>query len=160
MVQMPLRSRLLPIATLLALVAPVPALARRTPPPRLKQLRCVPIHSPRCAQGPAVPVGLQVLLSGGPFYNGMRGSFRWSPTRAVATTLRHTHFGWVARVPARAHIGTVWVYVTDRHHRRSRAKRLRILETRPQAPTPVTLGSAPAPGPFEGSGMWIWYVSK
>jgi hypothetical protein len=160
MVQMPLRSRLLLTTALLVVLAPVPALARRTPPPRLQQLRCVPISAPRCASSPAVPVGLQVILRGGPFYNGMRVSFRWSRTRAVATTLRRTHIGWVVRVPARAHVGTVWVSVTDRHHRRSRARRLTVLEPREAPPAAVTIPAAPAPAPFQGGGMWIWYVSK
>src|SRR4051812_13164376 len=161
MVQMPSRSPLLLTIALFAVLAPAAAYARRPAPPRLQQLRCVPIDSTRCANGPAVPVGLQVLLSGQRFYNGMRVTFRWSPTRAVATTLRRSHIGWVARVPARAHIGTVWVYVTDRRHRRSGARKLTVLDPRPVTPvTPVAIPVMPAPEPFQGGGMWIWYVSK
>jgi hypothetical protein len=113
-----------PRVVLLALAAvacapAAPAEARRRPAkaPRLLALRCIPVGSARCAHGPAVPIGLQVQLRGGPFYNGMRVTFRWS-RGAIATTLRRTHVGWTVRVPASVRPGRVWVYVRDRHHRR------------------------------------------
>src|SRR4051812_26682999 len=122
MVQMPSRRRLPLLAALLATLAPATvadaARHRRTPPPAVTKLRCIPISAPRCAGGPAVPIGEQVLLSGRRFYTGMRVTFRWGKG-AIATTLRRSRFGWVARVPARVKIGPVRVYVTDRHHRRS-----------------------------------------
>src|SRR3954471_169975 len=132
MIQMPSRRHLPLLAALLAAVPATSADAarhRRPSPPLLTALRCVPFDAPRCASGPAVPQGLQVILKGKRLYGGMRVSFRWS-AGAVATTLRRSHIGWVARVPARAHVGTVFVYVTDRHHRRSRARPLTVLEPR------------------------------
>src|SRR5689334_14304314 len=161
MVQMPSR-RLLPtlLATLLALLAaPSVDAARRPAPPQLTKLRCIPIHSPRCAGGPAVPVGEQVLVSGRRLFSGMRVTFRWS-RGAIATTLRRSHFGWVARVPARVKIGTVRVYVTDRHHRRSGSRRLDVLAPRLTTPPPQQLPVGDAPAAFQGGGMWIWYLSK
>jgi hypothetical protein len=162
MVQMPFRRHLPLLAALLAVLAPVPAGAarhRRPAPPRLTALRCVPLDSPRCASRPAVPVGLQVILRGKGFFNGMRVTFRWS-NGAIATTLRRSHIGWVVRVPARARIGTVRVYVTDRQHRRSGSQRLRVLEPRLTTPLPVTIPAGDAPAAFQGSGMWIWYLSQ
>ena len=164
MVQMPLRSRLLLTTSLLAVLAPAPASARRTPPPTLQQLRCVPIDAPRCASGPAVPVGLQLLLRGRPFYNGMRVTFRWSATRAVATTLRRTHVGWVARVPARAHIGMASPAATTAgmavRAGSRRAARLPGRAARGGAPDPAApprRGGGPAPprrGGGGGGGGW------
>lgn len=143
------------------LTATASAEARRTPPPRLVELHCVPFDAPRCASGPAVPVGLQVVLRGGPFYAGMRVTFRWD-AGAVATTLQRTKLGWVARVPARVRIGRVSVYVRDRRYRRSRARALTVLAPReqPAAPATPSPGDSTVPAAFRGGAMWIWELPR
>ena len=150
------------LALLVAVLTLVPAAgagAARSRPPRLIELRCVPVHTARCANGPAVAVGRQVMLRGRRLYRGMRVTFRW-PKGAIATTLRRTHIGWNVRVPARVRTGNVWVYVRDRRFQRSRARRLRVLPAAPKAATDVPLPAGALPAPFQGGGSWIWYVSR
>lgn len=155
---MPRRGLMMLLAAVAVLGLAGPA-AARVRAPRLLQLRCVPFDAPRCASGPAVPRGLQVIVRGRALYSGMRVTFRWS-AGAVATTLQRTHLGYVVRVPASARLGTVFVSVRDRVYRRSKSKRLRVLEARqqPAQPTPTPTGSMPEP--FRGSGMWIWVLSS
>jgi hypothetical protein len=157
---MPRRALLVVLAVLPLLSASAADARRTTPPPQLQRLSCVPINTPRCAIGPAVPRGLQVILRGKRLYSGMRVTFRWAKG-AIATTLRRTKLGWVARVPASARVGTVWVYVRDRRFRRSKARRLKVLEARstpPGASTPAPGGAVPAA--FQGGGMWIWELAR
>ncbi|MCW2992202.1 MAG: Peptidoglycan-binding domain 1 protein [Solirubrobacterales bacterium] len=146
---------------LLAILLPAAAADARSAsrPPRLAKLSCVPVKAERCANGPVVPRGLQVLLSGSGFYNGMRVTFRWSKG-AVATTLRRTHIGWAARVPASTRAGTVWVYVRDRHYRRSKSRRLAVVEARSAPPVVAPPATGAVPAPFQGGGMWIWELGK
>lgn len=159
---MPPARRITLLALALALVAALaPAAApARTRAPHLADIRCLPVHTPRCAHGPAVPVGGRVLLRGHHFYRGMRVVFRW-PKGALATTLLRTRFGWAARVPAGVPARRVWVYVRDRAKRRSHARPVRVIRiVRPVTPPPVTSPVRGLPAPFSGGGMWIWYLDK
>ena len=133
------RITLLALALVLAAAALAPAAApARTRAPHLADIRCLPVHAPRCAHGPAVPVGARVLLRGHHFYRGMRVVFRW-PKGALATSLQRTRVGWAARVPAGVPARRIWVYVRDRSGRRSHAKPVRVIRVaRPVTPPPVT----------------------
>jgi hypothetical protein len=138
------------------LSAAAPALAR-TPAPQLTSLRCVPATSVACASGVTVTSGRLVQLRGSHFYRDMRVSFRWS-AGALATALKRNATGWVARVPAGTHAGSVKVSVRDRAGRRSNALRIKVVRS---GPTPVK--AAPVgdlPGVFSGPGMWIWQLPK
>jgi peptidoglycan hydrolase-like protein with peptidoglycan-binding domain len=128
----------------------------RVRPPTLTALRCVPASRAACQPRPQVMIGRQVQLRGTRLKAGMRVSFRWS-TGALATRLKRSQTGWVARVPAGTKAGTVSVRVSDRGGRRSRAIRLVVL------PVPVVRrapASGPLPAPFAGNGMWIWQLPK
>ena len=147
--------RTLAIAALLVgALAPTAAYAR-TPPPKLTGLRCVPATRAACHPRPQVMIGKQVQLRGTGLKAGMRVSFRWSKG-ALATKLRRSPTGWVARVPPGTKAGTISVRVTDRAGRRSRAIRLVVL------PVPLARRApgGPLPAPFAGNGMWIWELPK
>jgi peptidoglycan hydrolase-like protein with peptidoglycan-binding domain len=146
----------LALAGLLALVLATGAQAR-VRPPTLTALRCVPASRAACQPRPQVMIGRQVQLRGTRLKAGMRVSFRWS-TGALATRLKRSQTGWVARVPAGTKAGTVSVRVGDRGGRRSRAIRLVVLPVPVVRRPPSPGGSLPAP--FAGSGMWIWQVPK
>jgi len=82
-------------------------------------------------------------------------SFRWS-RGALATKLRRSPTGWVARVPPGTKAGTISVRVTDRAGRRSRVIRLIVLPV----PAQRRATGGPLPAPFAGNGMWIWELPK
>src|ERR687886_2436626 len=113
------------------------AAAARTPAPVLTALRCVPAAKAECRARPQVQIGKQVQLQGRNLKAGMRVSFRWS-RGALATKLRRSAPGWVARVPAGTKPGTISVRVSDRAGRRSRVIRLVVL------PVPVVRGPSTA----------------
>jgi hypothetical protein len=147
--------RTLAIAALVVgALAPTAAQAR-TPPPKLSGLRCVPATRAVCHPRPQVMIGKQVQLRGTGFKAGMRVSFRWSKG-ALATKLRRSATGWVARVPPGTKAGTISVRVTDRAGRRSRVIRLIVLPVPVQRRAPI----GPLPAPFAGNGMWIWELPK
>src|SRR3954451_2630758 len=128
----------------------------RTRAPALTGLRCVPAARPACRPRPQVQIGRQVQLRGRGLRAGLRVSFRWS-RGALATRLRRTTTGFVARVPAGTKAGTVSVRVSDRAGRRSRAIRLVVL------PAPLVRpggGAAALPIAFQGDGMWIWQLPR
>jgi Putative peptidoglycan binding domain len=150
------RGPTLAAVSLLALgLSPTGALAR-TRPPTLTGLRCVPVTKAACTPRPQVMIGKQVQLRGSSLIPGMRVSFRWSKG-ALATRLKRSRAGFVARVPAGTKAGTISVRVSDRSGRHSRAKRLIVL------PAPVVRpprAFAGLPGAFSGNGMWIWQLPK
>ena len=105
-------------------------------------------------------IGRQVQLSGKRIYKGMRVSFRWS-RGALASKLDRSRVGYVVRVPAGTHAGSVSITVSDKAGRRSNIKRISV------AAPPRIGGSTPAPGPpgslpkaFQGNGMWIWELDN
>jgi hypothetical protein len=103
-----------------------------------------------------VRIGKQVQLRGQGLKAGMRVSFRWS-RGALATRLRRSPAGYVARVPPGTKPGTISVRVTDRAGRRSRVIRLIVLPA-PFIPPPASSGRLPVA--FQGDGMWIWQLGR
>src|SRR5690348_9796763 len=108
--------RFLPAVLVVALLgAPATAEAAK---PRLSQVRCVPPSAKSCRDGKVrVAIGKSLQLRGRGLKVKMRVTFRWS-LGALATRLRKTRAGYIARVPAGTRAGTVSVYVTDRAGRR------------------------------------------
>jgi peptidoglycan hydrolase-like protein with peptidoglycan-binding domain len=140
---------------LLALTLPNVAEARKHKP-HLTRVRCVPPKAKSCLHGVKVTIGRQLQFSGRGIHKGMRVSFRWS-RGALATRMKHTRVGYVARVPAGTRAGRVWVRVS-RRGRYSNAKRIRVLAP-PAPPAPPTAPGA-LPDAFRGNGMWIWEVAR
>ncbi|HEX6389700.1 MAG TPA: hypothetical protein VFZ89_09640, partial [Solirubrobacteraceae bacterium] len=129
----------------------------RTPKPALTALRCVPAAKASCASGVTVTTGQQVNVRGRRLYRNMRVSFRWS-RGALATRLRRSSAGWVARVPAGVPSGTIKVSVRDRAGRRSNQLKLKVVRS---ATTPFPLAPVgDLPGAFAGHGMWIWELPR
>ena len=135
-----------------------PASAKKTPAPKLVELRCVPKTKPACKTSPHVLVGAQVQFRGKQLKRGMRVSFRWSKG-ALATKLSLTKVGWVARVPAGTATGTVNVTVSDKAGRRSNRRAITVITEAPQT-KPAVRPADPLPNAFSGNGMWIWYLKS
>ncbi len=117
----------------------------------------MPASKAACASGATVTTGQLVNLRGRRLYRNMRVSFRWS-RGAIATRLRRSNAGWVARVPAGVPSGTIKVSVRDRAGRRSNTLKLKVVRSAaaPFAATP--LGALPSQ--FAGHGMWVWELPK
>jgi hypothetical protein len=158
---MSIRARALPglVLVLAGLSTAGPAAAAHAPAPRLTAVRCVPASAKGCRAQVAAKAGAQLQLSGRSLFSGMRVTFRWS-TGALATTLQRKKAGWIAKIPAGTHPGTVALTVRDRAQRRSNARHVRVLVP-PAPPTTKRLtGSGALPQAFQGSGMWIWQLPK
>ena len=149
---------LLTLALVVALLADATRADARSRAPQLTGVRCVPASAVGCRGGVKVKIGAQVQLRGARLVTGMRVTFRW-PRGALATRLKRSKVGWVARVPAGTGLGHVNVTVRDRAGRRSRAVKVAVLP----APVPrnrALLSRGPLPAAFSGTGMWIWYMTR
>ncbi|MBO9532594.1 MAG: peptidoglycan-binding protein [Solirubrobacteraceae bacterium] len=143
------------VSTLVA--TPQPAAAAKAPP-KITKLRCVPAAHPGCEKAVRLEVGRKIQFSGKNLYRGMRVTFRWSKG-ALATRLAKDRTGWTARIPTGTTSGGVWVYVTDKRHKRSNRLRVTVLAPK-KVTTPLARPDGSAPGVFAGNGMWVWYLSK
>ena len=95
---------LLTIALVVALLADATRADARSRAPQLTGVRCVPSSAVGCRAGVKVKIGAQVQLRGTRLVTGMRVTFRW-PRGALATRLKRSKVGWVARVPAGTGLG-------------------------------------------------------
>lgn len=143
------------LSTLVVFALTATAADARTP--TITALRCVPATKASCASGVAVTAGSSIQLRGRAFYRNMRVTFRWS-RGALATRLRSTRAGWIARVPAGTRPGTVQVYVRGRDRRTSNRRSMKVLRSGPTPVRPATV--AGLPGEFAGHGMWVWELPK
>jgi putative peptidoglycan binding protein len=148
----------LALAAVLALLAAAGPADARSRAPQLASARCVPAKAVACRTRVTVRIGGQLQLRGTRLVSGMRVTFRWS-RGALATRLKRSGVGWVARVPAGTAIGTVSVSVRDKAGRRSKALRVAIVPG-PTARSPIFTRDGRLPVAFTGAGMWIWELSK
>jgi peptidoglycan hydrolase-like protein with peptidoglycan-binding domain len=77
--------------------------------------------------------------------------------------LRQTTAGLLVTVPTRAHSGRIMVLISSTRHTGSVGPITIVKHAlHPPPPPPGTPPVATTPGasPFEGQGMWIWYVSR
>jgi hypothetical protein len=145
-----------------------PGSSQSIPSVRISSVTCVPAS--RCSTHPhEVSTHGTLRLSGPGLAPGMTVVFPRAPGARISSTspgarLRSTSSGLLVTVPRNAHSGRIMVLINATHHTGSVGP-IKIVShaLHPPAPprpaTPVA-GSAPAPGsPFEGQGMWIWYVS-
>jgi hypothetical protein len=147
------------LAAALAVLAAAPAAHARARVPALTAARCVPAKAIACRAGVKVRIGSQIQLKGTRLTAGMRVTFRW-PLGALATRLKRSRVGWVARVPAGTRLGTVSVTVRDKAGRRSRAVRIGVVAAPAPRNRPVFPRNAALPQAFTGAGMWIWQMGK
>lgn len=120
---------------------------------RLRSERC----SSGCRAGAATP-GAKLLVRGSGFRRGMKVVFTVAngghpshaagTTRVVSSTLLHV------RVPSGATSGPIYL-----RGRGSRSNPI-TLTVRPAPPPPPAPATAASGTPFDGHGMWIWYVSQ
>jgi Putative peptidoglycan binding domain len=136
---------------------------------RITSVSCVP-HS-RCSGNPhQVSTHGTLLLGGKGLVAGMTVGFPRTPGARIGPTspLAHLHMtnaGLIATVPSNAHSGHIKVLLS---HSRYSSSYGPIYVYRhalhpppvPVAPTTPTTAGAVTGSPFEGQGMWIWYVSK
>jgi len=157
--------RLVAIAALLVLaVAPATAEARRKPAkkPVITSVRCWPMEV--CGSNPKVVApggrlrfkgknlqksGMVVLFAGKA--KAAKGGARGPLTSKLR---RKLPAGWVATVPASARSGRIRIMVAKTG---SRSNVYGPISIRKPVKNPAIRGSGTA---FDGTGMWIWYVSK
>jgi hypothetical protein len=140
---------------LLALVVAAPASARHRKRPYIAHVQCV--HA--CLGHHHIAPGATLRLRGYRFSRGMRAAFRnrhgrrqTAPARVVSTRKA------TVLLPDRARVAVL--FVRDRHGRRSNRIRRPFRVVRPQPTPSVPAGGTPTATAFDGSGMWIWYVSR
>jgi len=125
-------------------------------PIHLSWARCIRTCDSRSVLHP----GGTVELAGHPFTRGMKVVFTvrrgHRRGRSAVAARRHGSNRLIARVPATAISGTL--YVTGRHGARSNALRVTVRRLhRSGSASPPAGASGTA---FDGSAMWIWYVSQ
>jgi Putative peptidoglycan binding domain len=138
----------------LGLLAAPPALAKpRRPAPKITSVRCWPMVA--CTRDPhTVRAGGRLRFRGRNLQHGMQVRFQGTAiagkrTALVAKLRMRRPDGFVATVPPTARSGRVRIVSTT-------GRRSNLVG-------PITVVSTPVKGTgtaFDGSGMWIWYVSK
>jgi hypothetical protein len=163
--QQPARSRAvalaLAVAAIAASVAPAGAEARRSAKPVITSVRCWPVEV--CGSDPhVVAPGGRLRFKGKNLSKGMLVVFRSKAQSAgggvrrplMAKLRRKLPAGFVATVPLTARSGRIRI-VTSAGARSNVVGPISV-----RKPTPKSLGATPSGTAFDGTGMWIWYVSK
>ena len=152
--------------------APAPAKTPTTTktgaaPVRISNVSCVP--AARCSTNPhEVTVHGTLKLTGGGLRPGMSVAFPRSPgarlnSRSPSAHLRLSGAALYVTVPKTAHSGRIMVWIATGRHTGSVGP---ITIVKHALHPPISKVAAPTtpsvsgPSPFEGQGMWIWYVSK
>ncbi len=146
-----------------------PRPVHRGPSMMISSVRCVPAGS--CSANPhEVSTGGRLALSGSGIGRGMVVEFPRSPGARIARNspsahLHPTKFGLVVAVPRSAHSGRIEVLAHG--HYSNAYGPIHVVRHTLHPPAKKTPAAPPAPpstpagsSPFDGQGMWIWYVSK
>ena len=137
---------------------------------RITSVQCVP--AARCSANPhQVSIHGTLLIAGRGLAAGSTIAFPNKPNGRVAagaptSHLRKTLGGLIVTVPAKAHSGHIMVLLSGARHSSSYGP-IYVYDhalhppkpLAPPTPPPAAVGAV-GPSPFEGQGMWIWYVSK
>ena len=149
---------------------PGPAPSHPRPAPvRISSVGCVPAS--HCSSSPhTVSLGGTLLLKGKGLQAGMIVVFPTRPGARIsrvgpAARLRSSPLGLLVTVPHSAHSGRIMVLIDRTHHTGSVGPITVVahaLHPPPPPPAPIAPVGTQAVGgsPFEGQGMWIWYVSR
>jgi hypothetical protein len=136
---------------------------------RITSVACVP--KARCSANPRqVSARGTLLLAGKGLVSGMTVGFPRSPgaridARSPIAHLHQTNAGLILTVPSSARSGHIMVLLSHARHSSSYGP---IYVYRHALHPPVVKTPTPAPAavgavsgsPFDGQGMWIWYVNK
>ncbi|MFL5895055.1 MAG: peptidoglycan-binding protein [Thermoleophilaceae bacterium] len=120
---------------------------------RIRQARCVPPGA--CvADAHHVAPGGKLALRGVGLARGQLVAFSRGGGRKITSKLRQSHLGLIVVVPPKAKSGRI--RVTDRFGHRSNAfGPIHVVKPLPPGQQPNPSGTV-----LDGTGMWIWYVSK
>jgi peptidoglycan hydrolase-like protein with peptidoglycan-binding domain len=136
---------------------------------RITSVSCVP--QARCSGNPhQVSTHGTLLIAGKGLLSGMTVAFPRSAGARIGRTspgshLRKTSAGLVLTVPSTAHSGHIMIVLSGARHSSSYGpiyvyKHALHPPPKPKvAPVPSAVGAVSG-SPFDGQGMWIWYVNK
>ncbi len=136
---------------------------------RITSVSCVP--QAKCSGNPhQVSTHGMLLIAGKGLISGMTVAFPRAPGARIGRTspgshLRKTNAGLVLTVPSAAHSGHIMVLLSGARHSSSYGPIYvykHALHPPPKAkptPAPAAVGAVSG-SPFDGAGMWIWYVNK
>ncbi|MHB8235272.1 MAG: peptidoglycan-binding domain-containing protein [Solirubrobacteraceae bacterium] len=136
---------------------------------RITSVACIP--RARCSGNPRqVSAHGTLLLAGKGLVAGMSVGFPRLPgaridARSPISHLHQTNAGLILTVPSNARSGRIMVLLSHARHSSSfgpiyvyrHALHPPVVKT--PTPAPATVGAVSG-SPFDGQGMWIWYVSK
>jgi peptidoglycan hydrolase-like protein with peptidoglycan-binding domain len=136
---------------------------------RISSVRCVPVS--RCGTNPhEVSVHGTLLLAGAGLRAGMIVVFPSRPGARISSAgpgshLRQTSTGLLVTVPHNAHSGRIMALISRTRHTGSVGPITVVNHAlHPPAPKyvppPGNVTGAVSGSPFDGQGMWIWYVSQ
>jgi peptidoglycan hydrolase-like protein with peptidoglycan-binding domain len=146
--------------------AKAPTTKASTPPVRISNVACVP--ATRCSGNPhEVTLHGTLRLAGAGLRAGMTVVFPKQPGARISRTgpdghLRQTSAGLLVTVPVKAHSGRIMVLIDSARHTGSVGPITIVKHALhpPVAPVAAPPATAASGSPFEGQGMWIWYVSR
>jgi peptidoglycan hydrolase-like protein with peptidoglycan-binding domain len=136
---------------------------------RITSVSCVP--AVKCSGNPhQVSTHGTLLIAGKGLVAGMTVAFPRAPGARIGRTspgshLRKTNAGLVLTVPSIAHSGHIMVLLSSSRHSSSYGPiyiyRHALHPPAKAIPTPLPAAVGAVSGsPFDGQGMWIWYLSK
>ncbi len=135
---------------------------------RITRVGCTP--APRCSGNPRqVSTHGTLLLTGIGLKTGMVVGFPKSPGASVGRSspsarLHHSAAGLLATVPRAAHSGRIKILLSHGRYTSSFGPIYvyshALHPPAPKVTVPQPTAVAAAGSPFEGQGMWIWYVSQ
>ncbi len=146
--------------------APSPSLHIKTV--RIASAKCVPVSN--CSSHPReVSTHGTLLVAGTGLTTAMTVAFPRTPGARIGRTspavrLHKGAAGLEVTVPTSAHSGKIMVLLSHGRYTSSFGPiviaRHALHPPAPPDPPPRAVGAAPTASPFEGQGMWIWYVSS
>ncbi|HUB37131.1 MAG TPA: peptidoglycan-binding domain-containing protein [Solirubrobacteraceae bacterium] len=135
---------------------------------RITSVRCVPVS--KCGTNPhEVTVRGTLVIAGKGLESGLTVAFPKTPKARIASNspaahLRKTPGGLEVTVPAKAHSGNIMVLLGGGRHTSSYGPitlvKYALHPPAPKDPPAAPVAAAPGGSPFEGQGMWIWYLSS
>ena len=110
----------------------------------------------------------ELLIKGTELKTGMVVAFPHSPGARIARNsptahLANSTLGLIVHVPSTAHSGRIMILLSHGRHSNAygpiQVVKYALHPPDPPPPAPVAVGAV-GTSPFEGQGMWIWYVSQ